>query len=208
MSSINCINFESKDNPFSDEITIEVRQNIQDLIIEKKANEIDNSWLNLILYDIPNEVLNPNVRLFYYYFNYLFDKLNASGILKEKIEKILKESYLELLKMAFKGNFNEILKEDMENNTSDILQLIYSPKEFFKDKINKEYSEKTKNITINNNYGILEKNIADLIKEIPEKIKKIENNVKQIEDIYKEKETEEAILKKKTIIEAEIRKYN
>ena len=61
MSSINCVNYESKDNPFSEEITIEVRQNIQDLIIENKANEIDNTWLNLVLRDIPNEILNPKI---------------------------------------------------------------------------------------------------------------------------------------------------
>ena len=90
MSSVNCVNYENKNNPFSKEITIEVRQQIQDLISENKANEIDNSWLNLVLKEVPNEILIPNVRLFYHYFNYLFDKLNATGLLKQKIEKNIK----------------------------------------------------------------------------------------------------------------------
>ena len=209
MSSINCVNYESNDNPFSNEITIDVRQKIQGLIVEKKENEIDDSWLNLVLRDIPSEILNPNVRLFYYYFNYLFDKLNADGKLKEKIEKILKEKYLELLKMSFEGNLNEILNGDITNDSlEDILQLINSPKEFIKKNIIKEYSDKTKNILVNNKYSSLEKNLEDLIKVIPEKMEEIENNVNQIEDIYKTKEIEDEIKKKKKIINDEIKKYN
>ena len=99
--------------------------------------------------------------------------------------------------MALEGNLNEILAVDMKINSSDILHLIYSPKEFIKDKINKEYSEKTKNIIVNNNYSNLENNLEDFIKEIPEKIKEIENNVNQIEDVYKLKETKETIEKKR-----------
>ena len=49
MSSINCINYENKDNPFYEDISNVVRNKIEDIINEGKGNKLDNSWLNLIL---------------------------------------------------------------------------------------------------------------------------------------------------------------
>jgi len=49
LSSINCINYENKNNPFVKEISEEVRDSIENLLNEGKANQLDNSWLNLIL---------------------------------------------------------------------------------------------------------------------------------------------------------------
>ena len=100
MSSVNCINYENNNNPFHQEISEFVREKIENLINEEKGNKLDNSWLNLMLDkldDVRNEVEMPNVRLFYYFFNNLFERLNSDGIIKEKIQNILKDYYIELL---------------------------------------------------------------------------------------------------------------
>lgn len=65
MSSINYINYENKNNPFCDDISEEVKLKIKNLIKNKKGEELDNSWINLIMENIPNEVKITNVRLFY-----------------------------------------------------------------------------------------------------------------------------------------------
>jgi len=200
MSSINCINYENKNNSFSNELTIEIRKKIQNLIIEK-THKVDNSWLNLILCDVPKVILDPDIRLIYYYFNDLFTKLNANGILKKIIERIINTSFLELFNNALDGNINEILNQNIQNNSSEILQLLYSPKKFIKEKIYKEYSEKTKNLMVKNHYNYLEEEIDILIQEIPEKIKKIENNLNQFEDDYKIMETEKKLDEIKCFIE-------
>ena len=113
MSSINCINYENKNNPFEKEITNEVREKIEELSIKGCANKLDNSWLNLILEIMPNEIEIVNIRLFYYYFNNLFEKLNATDSLKDKIKDILKDFYFELLHYSFDDNINAILTEDI-----------------------------------------------------------------------------------------------
>ena len=64
MSSINCINYENKNNPFCDEISEMIKLKIEDLIKNKKGEELDNSWINLIMENIPNEVKIINIRLF------------------------------------------------------------------------------------------------------------------------------------------------
>ena len=69
MSSLNYINYENKNNPFSNDITYKIRDRIEDLIKEGKENQLDNGWLNLIINEVPNEILMPNIHLFYSFFN-------------------------------------------------------------------------------------------------------------------------------------------
>ena len=47
MSSLNYINYENKNNPFSNDITYKIRDKIEELIKEGKENQLDNGWLNL-----------------------------------------------------------------------------------------------------------------------------------------------------------------
>ena len=124
MSSINCINYENKNNLFEKEITEEVRDNIENLLNEGNANQLDNSWLNLILEIIPNEIEMVNVHLFYHFFNNLFEKLNSSDYLKQKIQEILKGFYFELLKYSFEGKIKTILSEDIKNSNKEWYPLL------------------------------------------------------------------------------------
>ena len=68
-SSLNCIYYENKNNPFSNDISIKIRERIEDLINEGKEDQLDNGWLNLIINEVPNEILMPNIHLFYSFFN-------------------------------------------------------------------------------------------------------------------------------------------
>ena len=90
MSSIHCINYENKNNPFCDEISEEVKQRIEDVIKNGKGEELDNSWINLIMENIPNKVKIINIRLFYLFFNKLFEMLDANKLLKKKYIKYSK----------------------------------------------------------------------------------------------------------------------
>ena len=69
ISSIECIEFDKINNPISKDITIKVRKKVEKIIEEGKENELDNSWINLMLKEVPNEILMGDVRLFYIFFN-------------------------------------------------------------------------------------------------------------------------------------------
>ncbi len=65
MSAINCIHSENTINPFYEEISSEEREKIEVKINEGKGNELDNSWLNVILDNIPNEIEQSNTYFLY-----------------------------------------------------------------------------------------------------------------------------------------------
>ena len=207
MSSINCINYENKNNPFCDEISEEVRQKIEDIIKSEKGEELDNCWLNLILENIPNEVKITNIRLFYLFFNNLFEKLNANKLLKEKIQDILKNYYFDLINYALDGRIHEILKNDIEKSDNSILKLIDSPKKHIKELILNEYRIKAKNMVINK-FQDLDNILDKLINEIPEYLKRIKDNVTNVEKIYNEEQEKVEIENKIKEIENKLNEYN
>jgi chemotaxis regulatin CheY-phosphate phosphatase CheZ len=97
------------------------------------------------------------------------------------------------LNYSFNGTIHNILSEEIKTSINNILKLIKSPKEFIKNTIYNDYSDKTKNIVIKNNFQDLENNLNKIIKEIPNYIKDIEENVIRVEKIYKEEEQQKAV---------------
>ena len=208
MSATNCINYDNENNPFSKEISIEVRENIEDLLKENKGYDLNNDWLNLILSEIPVEITMTNVRLFYFFFNNLFEKLNAEE-LKQKVQDIIKKFYFELLKYSFKeGGLSEILEDNFNSSEKDILKLIESPKNYIKDTIFDFYSTKTKKIVNNNSLKDLGQNLNNIIEDIPEKLNEIQENVKKIEEILKEEREKKEVENKIKEIETKLSNYN
>ena len=204
MSSVNCIYYENDNlkkinNNICDKITKRVREKIVELIKNGKGNELDNSWLNLILNDVPNIIKNTKIRLFYNFFNDLFENLKVKNKkLKIRIEEILLEYFFELLDYSFQGEIEEkLLSQDIKNPNNNIIKLISSPKEFIKNIIIEEYSNKSKNKFEGDKYKDLGENLDYLIKDIPNKIKEIEDNVKEIEEEYLEEKEQNEIEKKK-----------
>ena len=132
MSAANCIYYYNQNsNSFLKAISFGVMEKINELIKEKKGNNLNNAWLNLILNEIPTEINMNNIRLFYHFFNNLFEKLHASGYSKQ-ISLIIK-CYIELLNYSFEERISEILEDDFKKSEKDILKLINSPIEYFKE---------------------------------------------------------------------------
>ena len=135
MSSLNCVCYDNEKNPFSDEITKEVRKKIKDLLKDGENKKLDNGWLNLIVKDIPNKIININVRLFYDFFNDLINNLKETNSGKAKINNILKDFYLELIKYQFEGKMNDILNECVNSSNNKILKFIKVPQEYIKNNL-------------------------------------------------------------------------
>ena len=210
MSSVNCINFGNQKNlTIYKEISDEIRQKIEDIIKNKNAVELDNSWLNLILENVPNEIKIINVRLFYQFFNNLLDKLNVDKqFLKDEILTILKNFYFELINYSLDGSMDKILSDDIKNSNNFILKLIYSPKTHIKEMILNNYEAKAKNLVNNNKKKDLEDNLQKLIEEIPNYIETIKENVEEIENIYREEQDKKNIDNEIHEIEKKLDEYN
>ena len=206
MSSINCINYENRNNPICDEISEDVKQKIEEKINEK-GEELDNSWMNLILENIPNEIKINNIRLFYTFFNNLFENLYANELLKEKIQNILKNYYFELIDYCLDGKIYKILKSDITQTDNSILKLIESPKKHIKKLIFNDYQTKAKNMVIDK-YQDLENNLDKLINEIPNYLERIKDNVTKVEKIYNEDQEKVEIDNKIKEIEDKLKDYN
>ena len=208
MSAINCINYEEKTNPFCEDISSEIRQKIEIKINEGKEKELDDSWLNLTLDNIPNEIEKVNIRLFYSFFNNLFEKLNESGYLKEKIQNLIKDHYFELLNESFKGTIDNILSDDIKTSNNNILKLIDSPKKYIKNIIENEYSDKSKKIFQKDKFKDLEENLEQFINKIPNYIEQIKGNVVKIEELYKGEKEKEEVNKVIKDLETKLDNYN
>jgi hypothetical protein len=101
-----------------------------------------------------------------------------------------------------------LLDEDIKSSQSNILKLVYKPKEYIKKKIHSDFSNMTKDIFKEGNFIDLEMNLTNCINQIPKNIKKIEEEVIRIENIYKEEEDNKIIEKKIEDLEKKVIKYN
>ena len=178
MSSIECIEFDNINNSLSKDITIEARQKVDKILEEGKADKLDNSWLNLMLNEVPKEILMSDARLYYIFFNNLVEKLNHEDILNENIKSILKYFYFDILEFSFKGEINTLLEEDISKSNNNICNLIKSPREYIENKIYNDYSEKTKIIATQTYFDNLEKEINNFLDKIPDKLKELKKMLK------------------------------
>ena len=85
------------------------------------------------------------------------------------------------------------MKENIEESNNNIIQLARSPKEFIKNIIIEDYSNKSKKIFEGDKFKNLEENIYKLIGDIPKNVKNIEQGVKDIEEEYMEKKEQNEI---------------
>ena len=200
MSATNCIYYYNQNITFLKVISFGIIKKINELIKEKKGNNLNNDWLNLIVNEIPTEIEMNNIRLFYHFFNNLFEKLDAAGYSKQN--SLIIKCYLELLNYSFEERISEILEDDIKRSEKDILKLINSPIEYFKEIFKKE------NINDNDDLKNLEKNLVNIIEEIPGQISKIKEKVKVIEKNLNEEKEQNEIEKKIHNIKRIILEYN
>ena len=169
MSSVNCILYGEKNNIFYEELTKAIRTSLQFAIKDKTLS--DNNWINLIMDNIPQEILNSNLHSFYYFFNKLTDKLDNSlenkyPIIYKGILKQFKQFYINVFNETVNGNIINLLSQDIFSGNF-ILNFIKDPIESILNNLKKEYSDKI--IEIGNINGI---------KKINEKINSILANEK------------------------------
>ena len=123
---------------FVNDILIEVGKTMNELVDVEYTIKLDNTWQNLTSYEIPQEKIINNIRPFFSFFNELYEKFSLSDIMNaNQILNILKNTYIDLLKCSLKGELNNLFSEDIMTSKRDILKLIYIPKEFIKQNVNK-----------------------------------------------------------------------
>jgi hypothetical protein len=197
MSSLNCLYYENKKNNNLDiykKITTEIRIKIGELIKDtNKINSLENYWLNLILDEVPNTINYPNIHLFHSFFNNLFDKLRVNNEkLKNIIQEVIFKNFFELFDVSLnERQIENILEDDVYKSSNNIIKLFNSPKNFIKDIIIENFSNKFKEICKGENFDNLEKELGADKKVIPElqNDKNNENNKNKInnnENINKE----------------------
>ena len=103
---------------------------------------------------------------------------------------------------------NNLLEDDISKSNNNIFILIKSPREYIKNKINTDYSEKTKTIATQTYFENLEKEINNFINKIPNKLEELKNNVEIIEKAYMEEEEKNAIDKEIQNLNQKIDNYN
>ena len=142
---------------FVNEMLIEVGKAMNELVDVEYSIKLDNTWQNLTSYEIPQEKIINSIRPFFSFFNELYEKFSLSDILNaNQILNILKNTYMDLLKCSLKGELNSLFSEDIMTSKRDILKLIYSPKEFINQKVNKVCIQKNLETKLTPNESDLE----------------------------------------------------
>ena len=148
MSSLNCVYYENKKNNSLDvygKIAKEIKSKIANLILDtNKINSLENYWINLILDEVPNVINTPNVHLFHSFFNNLFDKLRVNNVkLKNIIQELILNNFYELFDVALNGKqIESILEDDVYKSSNNLIKLLNSPKDFIKNTIIEDFSNK------------------------------------------------------------------
>ena len=172
VSSFYCLEYGNKnlDEKISCDIINKIKNKIYDFDNNKKS--LNLRWLNLISENIASELLDPNIHLFYKFFNSLFMNLNLSNKnIKNYANNEIKNFYYEIIDYVFEKNFSDLLKMDFKN--SNIMKFIKDPSSFLKEKI--------KNIIVNKFINIIkdEKIIEKIEEDFNDNIKNFSNELKK-----------------------------
>ena len=136
------------------EILIEVNENLKELTKTQKIFKY--SYLNLMLNEIPKNILVNEIRYFYNFFTNSYHNIKS---LTEKLQKeimiLLKKLYCELINNSLTGELNSLLIENINTSNKDIIKFINCPNEFLLKKIienNNLNQNDNNNEEISNNY--------------------------------------------------------
>ena len=182
ISSLNCLDYGKKD----------IDKRISNKIIDKIKNKISNclenkkplglQWLNLVLENISAEILDPNIHIFYIFFNSLINNLNISGksINKFTIDELIKY-FSEIIDFLFDKKLNKILETNLKENNDDniILKFTKDPSSYLYDKIKTNINNKFMEIVEREEIYKLtldfKNNIMHLSSNFENQIKKVNN---------------------------------
>ena len=211
LSSYCCIDY-GQNIFLKDDLKTYITKKLQECV--NQNIEIDPSWLNFILKDVPLEVLSPKIRIYYDFFNNLSNSIGINDeIIKIKIEKIIREMHQNIISCFF-SNDKDPLNENFENRNAlrdflvDPSKYIFNMlKNILKEKLNKimdcsEYKDLLKIITeYINNYDSRIKDLKEKIRN--ENEKNFLEYKRKLEDDYEKK-----IKEKIREIKYKINEYN
>ena len=169
ISSLNCLEYGKKD------IDINIANDIVNKIKKKISDcSLTSQWLNLLLDNVSSEIIDPNIHLFYYYFNSLINNLNISGkIIKEIVNEELTQYFYEIIDCVFEQKLNTLLNDEINNNKDNlILNFTKDPSSYLYEKIKLKVNNKFLEIMENENIYNLTKDFNDTIKSLSDNFRK------------------------------------
>ena len=160
--------------------------------------------------NIPQELLIPNLHLFYHYFNKLTDKLNPSlknyTLIYNDMVNLLKEFYITVFNETINGKINNLLSDDIFNNDNIILKFIKDPSDYIKNTLEKKYSEDIQKKFVKNDN--LNMNIKWIIENENSNKTEIKKQVDEIEGKYKKDKINKYIQETINDVTKKLNKYN
>ena len=119
-------------------------------------------------------MIDPNVLLFYYFFNSLINNLNISGKIIKKIAiEELTQYFYEIIDCVFEQKLNTLLNDEINNNKDNlIIKFTKNPLSYLYEKIKLKVNDKFLEIMEKENIYNLTKDFNDTIKSLSDKFRK------------------------------------
>ena len=174
ISSLNCLEYGKKDidKNIANDIVNKIKKKISDCLNNKKP--LTSQWLNLLLDNVSSEIIDPNIHLFYYYFNSLINNLNISGKIIKKIAiEELAQYFYEIIDCVFEQKLNTLLNDEINNNKDNlIIKFTKNPLSYLYEKIKLKVNDKFLEIMEKENIYNLTKDFNDTIKSLSDNFRK------------------------------------
>ena len=190
LSSFNQIEY-GNNNIFNKyELSLFIREKLKEKI--KNNQNINYFWLNLVLENVPKEIMQFKYRIYYEYFNNLSINIICDNIyIKNLIEDIIRRLHKEVISLVLNENESIFPISEDFSIENDLKNIIINPLDFILKKISITLKDKLKELSkieeIKNLKIALDKYIKDcehIVKQLISEIIK-ENNKSEFE--YKEK---------------------
>ena len=216
LSSLHCIEY-GNDIFKKEELNYEIKKKLSQNIKNKKIN--NSNWLNLVLENIPREILQINYRMYYEFFNNLSSNIILDDdYIKNLIEEIIRKRHLEIIDIVIKSDETNLptnLDFSIENN---LKKIILDPTNFILGQIENVKNKKLKELSKIDEVNHLRKSLEEYINNCDFRIHKLkaailkENSNAEFEyanKIEREKEllVEKELNDKKNIRKLYIKKY-
>ena len=135
LSSFNSIEYGNSNIFNKDELSLHIKSKLRELVKENKNIKID--WLNLVLENIPKDIMKYNYRIYYEFFNNLSSSIVPSDkYVKKIIEDIIREFHLKIIDSVLINNDESSLPiyEDFKIE-NELKNIILDPSKFILKKI-------------------------------------------------------------------------
>ena len=139
MSSFHIINYDYEKIFDKDMLVSFIKE-----VLEKKVKQkevIDSTWLNLVLEDVPKEISQLNIRIYYDFFNNLSNSIITNNkYLKNMLEDLIRNLHKEVINLSFNNNSNLPIYINFsdKNEFTQIKDLMIDPNDYILEKLKNE----------------------------------------------------------------------